>query len=78
MIVLVPRLLMFVGGQTWPLFVLFSSFSQYNDKYNTKLKSKYKKHKWCAWDSNPGICIVSADESTGRPNGIKYLTALSV
>ena len=35
-------------GQSRPLFVLFSFFSHHN--FNTNLK----KHRWCAWDSNPG------------------------
>ena len=35
-------------GQSRPLFVLFSFFSHYN--FNTN----WKKHRWCAWDSNPG------------------------
>ena len=35
-------------GQSRPLFCLFSSFSHYN--FNNR-----KKHRWCAWDSNPGL-----------------------
>ena len=35
-------------GQSRPLFCLFSFFSRYN--FNTN----WKKHRWCAWDSNPG------------------------
>ena len=35
-------------GQSWPLFVLFLFSSCYN--FNTN----WKKHRWCAWDSNPG------------------------
>ena len=35
-------------GQSRPLFCLFSFFSHYN--FNTN----WKKHRWCAWDSNPG------------------------
>ena len=33
-------------GQSRPLFVLYSFFSRYN--FNTN----WKKHRWCAWDSN--------------------------
>ena len=39
-------------------FCLFSFFSRYN--FNTN----WKKHWWCAWDSNPGPQIVGADETT--------------
>ena len=35
-------------------FVLFSLQFQY----------KLKKHRWCAWDSNPGRRMVGADETT--------------
>ena len=35
-------------GQSRPLFCLFSFFSCYN--FNTN----WKKHRWCAWDSNQG------------------------
>ena len=35
-------------------FCLFSSFSQHNDKYNTKFHYKRKNHRWCALDFNPG------------------------
>ena len=37
----------YIMGQTRPLYLFISSFSQYNDKYNTK-DYKWKKHKWCA------------------------------
>ena len=30
------------------------SFSQHNDKYSTKCDYKWKKHRWCAWNMNPG------------------------
>ena len=36
-------------GQSRPLFRLFSFFSSYN--FNN---TNWKKHWWCAWDSNPG------------------------
>ena len=39
-------------------FCLFSSFSCYN--FNTN----WKKHRWCAWDLNPGRRMVGADETT--------------
>ena len=35
-------------GQSRPLFCLFLFFSRHN--FNTN----WKKHRWCAWDSNPG------------------------
>ena len=35
-------------GQSWPLFCLLLFFSHYN--FNTN----WKKHRWCAWDSNLG------------------------
>ena len=41
-------------GKTRPLFSLFSSFSQHNDKYSTKFDCKWKMHRWGAWISNPG------------------------
>ena len=37
-------------GQSRPLFCLFSFFSSYN--FNN---TNWKKHWWCAWDSNPGL-----------------------
>ena len=36
-------------GQSRPLFWLFLFFSHYNFNIN------WKKHRWCAWDSNPGL-----------------------
>ena len=42
-----------IGGKPAP-FCSFSSFCQYNDKYSTKFDYKWKKRKWCAWNSNPG------------------------
>ena len=36
-------------GQSRPLFCLFLFFSSYN--FNN---TNWKKHWWCAWDSNPG------------------------
>ena len=33
----------------------FCPFSQNNDKYSTNLDYKWKKHRWCACDSNPGL-----------------------
>ena len=35
---------------TFCLFSLFSLFSHYN--FNN---TNWKKHRWCAWDSNPGL-----------------------
>ena len=45
-------------GQSRPLFVLFLFFSHYN--FNTN----WKKHRWCAWDLNPGRRMIGADETT--------------
>ena len=44
--------ILFLNGPNPASFCLFSTFSQHNDKYNTKFD--YKKHRWCAWESNPG------------------------
>ena len=35
-------------------FGLLSFFSQCKDKYRTKFDYQWLKHRWCAWDSNPG------------------------
>ena len=40
-------------GQTLPIFVLFSSFSQYNDNTSTNFEYKCKKYRWYAWDFEP-------------------------
>ena len=52
--------LLFIGlvdqfwtGQFRPLFCLFSSFSHSNINYNSS-NSNWKRHRWCAWDSNLG------------------------
>ena len=37
-------------GQSWPLFVYFRSFHIPIQMTNIN----WKKHRWCAWDSNPG------------------------
>ena len=38
-----------------PLFLLFSSFPHSNNKYSFNFNNiNWKKHRWCAWDSNPG------------------------
>ena len=39
-------------GQSQTLFRLFSSFSHSNYNVNNP---KWKKRRWCAWDSNPGL-----------------------
>ena len=44
-------------GQCRHLFLLFSSFSHSNCKVND---TGSKKHRWCAWDSNPGRRLVGA------------------
>ena len=44
--------------QSRPLFVYFRSFLV---TISTQLE---KKHRWCAWDSNPGRRMVGADETT--------------
>ena len=50
-------------------FCLFPSFSHSNSK-NTKLK----KHRWCAWNSNPGCKMVGADGTSQlRPARVLYL-----
>ena len=52
-------------GQTLPLFVLFSSFSQHNDIQSANFDYKCKKYRWCAWDLNPrDHRMLGADEST--------------
>ena len=59
-------------GQTWPLFVLFSSFSQYNDKHSTKFDYKWKKYRFSGGDSKPGpqdgrrrriLCTIAAHQT---------------
>ena len=40
-------------GPTLTSFCSFLSFSQYNDKIILKFQCKWKKGRWCAWDSNP-------------------------
>ena len=47
-------------GPNQASFCLFSSFSQYNDKYWT-VDYKWKKCRWRAWDSNPEL-------QDGRPS----------
>ena len=44
----------FFKCQTWPLFLFILSFSQHNDKYCTKFDYKWKKHRLCPEDLNPG------------------------
>ena len=41
------------------LFLFISFFSP--DKYSTNFDYKWKKHRWCAWDSNPGSRMEGAD-----------------
>ena len=55
----VPKCIVFLMGQSRPLFCLFSFFSSYN--FNN---TNWKKHWWCAWDSNPGRRMVGADKTT--------------
>ena len=47
-----------------PTFRLFSSFSQYIDKYSGKFEFNLKKFRCCAWDSNPNLGIKGTNEST--------------
>ena len=47
-----------------PTFRLFSSFSQYIDKYSAKFEYNLKKFRCCAWDSNPNLGIKGTNEST--------------
>ena len=56
-------------GQSRPLFCLFSSFSSYN--FNN---TNWKKHWWCAWDSNPGPQDGRCRQSQGAMAATLYLT----
>ena len=40
-------------GKTRPLFVYFRPFLNTNIPWK-KIDYKWKKHRWCGWDSNPG------------------------
>ena len=40
-------------GRTWTLFVYFRHFLVTMKKYSS-MDYKWKKRRWCAWDSNPG------------------------
>ena len=51
-------------GQPRPLFCSFSSFSQYDDKFNIQFVTKLKKHRCCAWDSIPGCRMRGTDGAT--------------
>ena len=44
----------FYGPNLAP-FCLFWSFSQRNYKYSTTVDYKWKKRRWCAWNSNLGL-----------------------
>ena len=44
----------FYGPNLAP-FCLFWSFSQRNDKYSTTVDYKWKKRRWCAWNSSLGL-----------------------
>ena len=46
--------IMFYMGRNCHLFRLFSSFSHSNINYNFN-NLNWKKHRLCAWDSNPGL-----------------------
>ena len=46
--------IMFYMGKNCHLFRLFSSFSHSNINYNFN-NLNWKKHRLCAWDSNPGL-----------------------
>ena len=49
----IPSIRFYNMGQTRPLFRLFSSFSHSNNKYSFIFNNiNWKKHRWCAWDSN--------------------------
>ena len=51
--------------RSWSLFFLFSSFSHSNIKYSFNFNIiNWKKHRWCAWDSNPERRMVGADETS--------------
>ena len=54
-------------GKPRPLFCLFSSVSQHDDKLSIQYETKGKRQRFCAWDSNPGLQnerTVGADEYT--------------
>ena len=48
-------------GQSWPLFPFIFVFSTC---YNSNSNLNWKKHRWCAWDSNPGGRMDGANKST--------------
>ena len=54
----------FKMGPSRPLFHLFSSFSHCNKNYSVNFSNiNWRKHRWFAWDKNPGP-HVRADETT--------------
>ena len=52
--------------QTQYLFTYFRPFSQYDDTYSTKFE--YKKHRWFAWNSNPG-----PQDGSQQTNPLSYM-----
>ena len=60
--------MVFLMSQSRPLFCLFLLFSCYN--FNTN----WKKHRWCAWDLNPGPQDGSCRRNHGAMAATQCLT----